>query len=201
MWPQPDDAPPSLAAASETHSEYVPEERKWLLRLAHQSIESALTLIDIPIGSVSDHLSQSRGAFTTIYVNRELRGCVGYVMPVAPLYRTVWETARAAAFSDTRFPAITVDELPNLAVSLSILSSLTPISAEEIEIGRHGLVVAHEGHRGLLLPQVPGEHGWDRVTFLEQTCRKAGLPANAWQRGAKLEAFTAELFGDRPDLV
>ena len=200
MWPQPEDEPPSLAAASETHCEYLPEERKWLLQLAHQSIESALKLIDIPIGIVSDHLSESRGAFTTIFVHRNLRGCVGYVMPVAPLYRTIWETARAAAFSDTRFPAISMEELPNLEVSLSILSPLTPISPEAVEIGRHGLVVTHEGHRGLLLPQVPGEHGWDRVTFLEQTCRKAGLPANAWKLGAKLEAFTAELFGDKPDL-
>ena len=82
-------------------------------------------------------------------------------------------------------------------VSLSILSPLRVITPEEVEIGRHGLVVSQGGRRGLLLPQVPVEHQWDRVTFMEQTCRKAGLPLDAWRQGATLEAFTAEVFGDR----
>jgi uncharacterized protein (TIGR00296 family) len=84
-----------------------------------------------------------------------------------------------------------------LGVSLSILSPLRVITPEEVEIGRHGLVVSHGGRRGLLLPQVPVEHQWDRATFMEQTCRKAGLPLDAWRQGATLEAFTAEVFGDR----
>ena len=82
-------------------------------------------------------------------------------------------------------------------MSLSILSRLEPVEPEEIEIGRHGLLVTFGAYRGLLLPQVAVEHGWDRITFLEQTCKKAGLPQNAWQAGAKLEVFTAEVFGDR----
>ena len=84
-----------------------------------------------------------------------------------------------------------------MGVSLSILSPLRVIAPEEVEIGRHGLVVSQGGRRGLLLPQVPVEHQWDRVTFIEQTCRKAGLPLDAWRLGATLEAFTAEVFGDR----
>jgi uncharacterized protein (TIGR00296 family) len=84
-----------------------------------------------------------------------------------------------------------------LDVSLSILSPLRVITPEEVEIGRHGLVVSQGGRRGLLLPQVPVEHQWDRATFMEQTCRKAGLPLDAWRQGATLEAFTAEVFGDR----
>ena len=83
-----------------------------------------------------------------------------------------------------------------MQVSLSVLSPPQPIQADQIEIGRHGLLVSLGLYRGLLLPQVPVEHGWDRIQFLEQTCRKAGLPLNAWQTGAKLEAFTAEVFSD-----
>jgi len=80
---------------------------------------------------------------------------------------------------------------------LSILTPPEPISPDAVEIGRHGLLISMGGFRGLLLPQVPIEHGWDRITFFEQTCRKAGLPRDAWQKGAKIEAFTAEVFGEK----
>jgi len=94
---------------------------------------------------------------------------------------------------------VTRVEAPDLKVSLSVLSIPEPIQPEAIEIGRHGLLVSMGPHRGLLLPQVPLEHGWDRVTFLEQACKKAGLPTDAWRTGANLEAFTAEVFGDQPE--
>src|SRR5262249_23298248 len=139
---------------------------------------------------------EPRGAFTTLYHQGILRGCVGYVEPVASLYRTVIETAQAAAFNDSRFTPLTQDELSELQVSLSILSKAKSILAEQVEIGHHGLVISQFGHRGLLLPQVPIEHNWDRITFLQQTCRKAGLPSDAWQKGATIEAFTAEVFAD-----
>jgi AmmeMemoRadiSam system protein A len=189
---------PHLGAsvASAEPCEFTPQERITLLHLAHESIESALEGHEIPLEAPLPHLAEPRGAFTTIYIRRQLRGCVGYVFPTASLYRTVAETARAAAFEDTRFWPVTREEVPELQVSLSILSPLRPIKPEEVEVGRHGLLVSQHGHRGLLLPQVPIEHGWDRVTFLEQTCRKAGLPLDAWQKGAALEAFTAEVFGD-----
>ena len=117
-------------------------------------------------------------------------------MPVAPLYRAVAETARAAAFEDSRFLPVTKEEAPRLEVSLSVLSGLFPIHPEAVEVGRHGLVISQGGRRGLLLPQVPTENGWDRETFLEQSCRKAGLPGDAWRKGAGIEAFTAEVFSD-----
>jgi AmmeMemoRadiSam system protein A len=177
-------------------NEYSPKERALLLRLAHRAIESDLEQRALSLEPPSAHLAQPRGVFTTIYLLGELRGCVGYVFPVAPLYRAVAETARAAASQDTRFSPVTRDEAPHLAVSLSVLSPLKQIDPEQVRIGRHGLVVTLAGQRGLLLPQVPVEHGWDRLTFLEQTCRKAGLPADAWKRGATVEAFTAEVFGD-----
>jgi AmmeMemoRadiSam system protein A len=122
---------------------------------------------------------------------------VGYVLPVSPVYRAVADTARAAAFEDTRFRPVTLAEAPHLEIELSILSPPQPISADAVEIGRHGLLISMAGRRGLLLPQVPTEHNWDRITFLEQTSRKAGLPLDAWQKGATIEAFTAEVFGEK----
>ena len=122
---------------------------------------------------------------------------MGYVLPVSPVYRAVADTARAAAFEDMRFRPVTPPEARELEIELSILSPPRPISADAVEIGRHGLLISMAGRRGLLLPQVPTEHNWDRATFLEQTCRKAGLPLDAWQHGATIEAFTAEIFGDK----
>ena len=182
--------------SSPAPAEYSVEERDLLLRLAHQAILSAFEDRRLPEVSFSPHLSELRGVFTTLYLQENLRGCVGYAMPVAPLHRAVAETARAAAVEDSRFWPVTNEEAPQLKVSLSILSPLVPVRPEDVEVGRHGLVVALGSHRGLLLPQVPLEHDWDRETFLEQTCRKAGLPLNAWRKGATLEAFTAEVFGD-----
>lgn len=197
MSPQPEHMAAPAALAGARQNEFTPEERAVLLRLAHESILSALERREISLSPPSPHLDEPRGAFTTIYFHGTLRGCVGYVFPVASLYRTVAETARAAAFEDTRFSPVSPQEAPELDVSLSILSPLRVITPEEVEIGRHGLVVSHGGRRGLLLPQVPVEHRWDRATFMEQTCRKAGLPLDAWRQGATLEAFTAEVFGDR----
>jgi uncharacterized protein len=197
MSPQPEHMAPPAALAGARQNEFTPEEHAVLLRLAHESILSALERREISLTPPSPHLDEPRGAFTTIYFHGNLRGCVGYVFPVASLYRTVAETARAAAFEDTRFSPVSPQEAPELGVSLSILSPLRVITPEEVEIGRHGLVVSHGGRRGLLLPQVPVEHQWDRATFMEQTCRKAGLPLDAWRQGATLEAFTAEVFGDR----
>lgn len=186
---------PSAQPLGSEGQEFSPEERSLLLRLAHEAIESALENRKIPADPPSAHLAQPRGVFTTIYLRDELRGCVGYVMAVTSLYRAVIETARAAASEDSRFRPVTRIEAPELKVSLSILSPLSPVVPDQIEVGRHGLVVSWAGHRGLLLPQVPTEHHWDRVTFLEQTCRKAGLPMDAWKMAA-LEAFTAEVFGE-----
>jgi AmmeMemoRadiSam system protein A len=201
MSPQPENLAAAPAASCNSvaagQNEFTPEERALLLKLAHESILSALERREISLTPPSPHFSELRGAFTTIYFQGQLRGCVGYVLPVFSLYRTVAETARAAAFEDTRFSPVTLAEAAALEVSLSILSPLKAVQPEEVEIGVHGLVVADGGRRGLLLPQVPVEHHWDRLTFIEQTCHKAGLPRDAWQQGATLEAFTAEVFGDR----
>jgi AmmeMemoRadiSam system protein A len=176
-------------------------ERRWLLKLAHEAILSVVELRELEDFSRAPHLEEPRGAFTTIYLHGSLRGCVGYVFPLKSLYEAVIDTARASSFEDARFLPVTKQEAVQLEISLSILSSLQPVNPgtieAEIEVGRHGLLLAHHGRRGLLLPQVPVEQGWDRITFLEQTCRKAGLPVDGWKNGATIEAFTAEVFGDR----
>jgi AmmeMemoRadiSam system protein A len=191
--------------------------RQLLLRIAHSAIASGLAgaplpdsptallsrlaLSSPPAGPDSDSvfwpgLVEHRGVFTTLYLHGQLRGCVGYALPIQPLYQAVGETARAAAFEDTRFWPLTAAEAPELKISLSVLSPLFPIAPGAVEVGRHGLLISDGMRRGLLLPQVPVEHGWDRETFLAQTCRKAGLPEDAWQKSTTIEAFTAEVFGD-----
>jgi AmmeMemoRadiSam system protein A len=177
--------------------EFSREERTLLLQLAHESILSALDNREISAEPPTAHLAEPRGAFTSLYLHGDLRGCVGYVLPVGSVYRAVIETARAAAFEDTRFYPVTLEEARELEVELSILSPPRPILAVAVEVGRHGLLVSMAGQRGLLLPQVPTERNWDRITFLEQTCRKAGLPLDAWKQGAMIEAFTAEVFGEK----
>ena len=177
--------------------EFSPEERALLLKLAHESILSVLEQREIPLQPPNSHLAEARGVFTSLHLKENLRGCVGFVLPVNSVYRAVAETARAAAFEDTRFYPVKIEEAPQLEIELSILSPPQPARAEDIEVGRHGLLISMAGQRGLLLPQVAVEHNWDRVTFLQQTCHKAGLPSDAWRIGATIETFTAEIFGDQ----
>jgi len=179
------------------HCEYSQQERALLLHVAHESIVAALENHKIALDPPSDHLSQKRGVFASLYIEGELRGCVGFLQAVDSVYRAVAEAARAAAFEDTRFNPVMLEEARHLQIELSILSSMRAIAAEDVDVGRHGLLISMHGRRGLLLPQVAIEHNWDRVTFLEHTCRKAGLPHDAWQKGAKIEAFTAEVFGEK----
>ena len=167
-----------------------------LLHIAHESIIALVEGRDVSFPVPSPHLAEPRGIFTTIYSAHKLRGCVGFPVATLPLFKAVTETSRAAASKDPRFPRVSLPEARNLRISISVLSPLSSIIPAEVEIGRHGLVISQGMRRGLLLPQVPVEHGWDRNTFLEQTCVKAGLPPDAWQRGARIEAFTAEVFGD-----
>jgi AmmeMemoRadiSam system protein A len=182
--------------SSQDSAEYSPEERRILLRLAHESIGAALNDLRLDLTPPSEHLAEPRGAFTTLHLHHRLRGCIGYVLSPQSLYRTVAETARAAAFDDPRFEPVTLAEAEELQIEISVLSVPQPITPEQVVVGKHGLVVMQGNRRGLLLPQVPVEWGWDRETFLAQTCMKAGLDPDAWRRGAELQAFTAEVFGE-----
>jgi AmmeMemoRadiSam system protein A len=187
----------AVSSAEVSRQEFSSTERDLLLRLAHDSISSALQRRELSLDPPTPHLAEHRGAFTSLYLRGELRGCVGYALPASSVYRAVAETARAAAFDDNRFSPVTEDQAPHLEIELSILSPPQPILAEAVEVGRHGLLINQHGRRGLLLPQVAVEHQWDRITFLEQGCRKAGLPPDAWRKGASIQAFSAEIFGDK----
>ena len=176
--------------------EYSREERKQLLCLAHDAIWASLDAGELNFSAPSEHLAQRRGAFTTLHLRGHLRGCVGYIVSAHSLWQTVAETAAAAAFDDARFDPVTRDEAALLEIEISVLSPMLPISPEDVIVGVQGLLITDGIKRGLLLPQVPIEHRWDRDTFLAQTCIKAGLPPDAWRNTAKLLAFTAEVFGE-----
>src|SRR5579871_2162091 len=139
----------SLSPDDDKHShqpaEYSPEERRILLRLAHQSIEAALNALRLDLTPPNQHLAQPRGAFTTLHLHGRLRGCIGYVLSPQSLFRTVAETARAAAFDDPRFQPVTLREAEELQVEISVLSPLQPITPEQVVIGKHGLVVMQGG--------------------------------------------------------
>jgi len=173
------------------------KEKEELLGVARGTIEGYVRDRKVPaVSGLSGRLAAPGAAFVTLKKKGRLRGCIGYTEAVAPLFKVVQECAVAAATEDPRFPPVAPAELSSIDLEISVLTPLVPVRADEVEVGRHGLMVSHLGRRGLLLPQVPVELGWDRETFLEQTCVKAGLPPDAWRRGATLQAFTAEVFGE-----
>ena len=174
------------------------EEKRFLLRLALTSLEAAVRgEVPLPPVEIPPRLRERGGAFVSLHKKGLLRGCVGYVQAANPLYRTVLEVAAAAALHDPRFEPVRPEELPDLEVEISVLSPCRTARPEEIEVGVHGLMITSGPIRGLLLPQVAVEHHWSRERFLEETCRKAGLPLDAWQKDAKIEVFTAEVFNER----
>jgi AmmeMemoRadiSam system protein A len=173
-------------------------QRNRLLAIARRALEGYIGAGKIPSEvEVGGKLAAPGAAFVTLTKNGRLRGCIGYTEAVAPLFKVVQECAVAAATEDPRFPPVSPAELPSLRVEISVLTPMFPIRPEEVEVGRHGLMVTQGRRRGLLLPQVPVEWGWDRETFLDQVCVKAGLEPSAWRRGATLRAFTAEVFGEQ----
>jgi len=175
-------------------------EREELLRLARGSVETAVKerkLVALP-ASQPEALQEARGAFVTLKERGELRGCIGYITPIKSLVETVRDVAAAAAVEDRRFQPVSESELGQLNYEISVLSPIRRVTnVKQIKIGRHGLIMKKGDYEGLLLPQVPLEQGWDRNTFLEQTCLKAGLPPRAWQdEDTDIFMFSALVFGD-----
>ena len=176
---------------------FTPEQQRALLELAREAVTAAVTQQAMrALADIDAAFQQPLGAFVTLHKHGELRGCIGYIEPIFPLHETIARGGEAAALQDPRFPVVTAAELPHLEIEISVLSPLAPIAPEEVVVGTHGLVVEKGGARGLLLPQVPVEWNWNREQFLASTCRKAGLPMDAWQKGAKLYGFTAEVFSE-----
>lgn len=170
-----------------------------LLMLARASIECVLN--DSPMKR-AQHLDKSlrepAGAFVTLHLRGELRGCIGYIEPRFPLHETIEEAAQKAAFEDPRFLPLSSEEFNDVEIEISVLSPLRKISdISEIEVGTHGLVVDAGYTRGLLLPQVATEYGWGRDQFLSHTCRKAGLPADAWKKkDVTISIFSSRVFSE-----
>jgi len=172
------------------------DEKKELLQLAHSTIELFVSENKIPeYKTKNTNLIEKKGAFVTLKKNGRLRGCIGFIEPRLPLYQSIMQTAIYAACRDARFLPVSQDELDELEVEISVLSPLQKISDPKlVMVGKHGLVIAKNGKKGLLLPQVPVENHWDQQTFLEQTCIKAGLPKDAWKTGADIFVFEAVIF-------
>ncbi len=176
------------------------EEKRALLVLARRAIEADLAGERPPeVGISTPALEEKCGAFVTLHEGGRLRGCIGYVVAVKPLYVTVREMAVQASQHDPRFPPVQASELPDIDIEISVMSPLKVVDdVSEIVVGRDGLVVQDGSRSGLLLPQVATEYGWDRQTFLEHTCMKAGLPTDAWKRDdVTIFRFSAEVFGEK----
>jgi len=173
------------------------EEKKILHHIAKTVIESKARGKPVPEFKIeSPLLKENRGAFVTIHKKGQLRGCIGYIEAYKPLHKTIEEMAEAAAFRDPRFPPVSEKELQDLDIEISVLTPLRKIKdVNEIEVGKHGIYIKKGWYSGLLLPQVATEYGWDRQTFLEHTCLKAGLPPNAWKdKDTEIYIFSADIF-------
>jgi len=175
-----------------------PQQRRTLLHVARHALRHAVGAGPSPDLETDDpDLLQDSGAFVTLTLNGQLRGCIGHIQPVYPLIETVALMAREAALEDPRFMPVTRDEEPRISLEISVMSPVTPVpDLELIEVGRHGLVVEQGMRRGLLLPQVATEWGWTRKEFLQHTCMKAGLPGDAYLKGAQVSWFEAEVFNE-----
>jgi AmmeMemoRadiSam system protein A len=172
----------------------------YLLKLSRQTIQEFLQFGRKPNESLSgEKFIQKQGVFVTLRKQKLLRGCVGYAIPLFPLYQAIIRCSVAAATEDPRFAPLTLQELPEIGIEISVLSCLQELDdPQKIEIGTHGLVISHKGKRGLLLPHVSLEYGWDRERFLQETCCKAGLSPDEWQKGAKIECFSSFVFKEKP---
>lgn len=182
------------------------DEGKFLVRLARRTIEHYLrTGKKLPQPKVPEKLRERRGVFVTLEKRGELRGCIGYPLPVLALVEAVIDSAISSAVSDPRFPPLELEELPDTTIEVSVLTLPEEIKVSDprdypknIQIGKHGLIVEWRGYSGLLLPQVPVEWGWDAEEFLSQTCMKAGLMPDCWlDEGVKISRFSAQIFAEK----
>ncbi len=173
-------------------------QQRELLALARFAIRRLLEKSGQPTPEARDpKLKENRGVFVTLKVDGQLRGCIGHPLPVMPLDRAVVEVAEAAAAEDFRFEPLRPEELNRLRIEISVLSPPRRVKdSRSVEVGRHGIIVSKGGNKGLLLPQVPVEYGWDGETFLRHGCLKAGLDEEEWKRGASIEVFTAQVFSE-----
>lgn len=176
------------------------EEKRLLLKLARDTIVQYLKDRKRPgLPKVEGVLAEKCGAFVTLHKKGQLRGCIGNIVGLRPLVETIQEMAITSATGDPRFHPVRPEEMKDIDIEISVLSPIRRIKdVTEIEVGSHGIIISSGPYRGLLLPQVATEYGWDRDTFLTHTCLKAGLPPEAWkQPDTIIEIFSAEVFGEK----
>jgi len=176
------------------------EEQKKLLQIARKTILDELRKGKIERETAtSDGLGRPCGAFVSLHKLGQLRGCIGTFTSPRPLVDTIQEMALSSSQKDPRFPPVREDEMPDIDIEISVLSPLKEIKdVNEVEVGKHGIYITKGFYSGVLLPQVATEYGWDRETFLDHTCMKAGLPPGTWkEEGVKIEIFEAQVFGEK----
>jgi len=175
-------------------------QRSLLLQIARSSIAAVLDghPPQVDESAIDETLRKPSGAFVTLKTKTEdLRGCIGSIHPIAPLYQAVSMSAVNAAFRDPRFHPLQKDEFDRIVLEISVMGPIVPCAADDIVVGRDGLIISHGRNAGLLLPQVAIEYKWTREEFVQHTCIKAGLPPDAWQNNAcRIEKFEAEVFGE-----
>jgi AmmeMemoRadiSam system protein A len=175
------------------------KEKEILLKAARESILQEFSECDVTKVDYKAYpkLKMELGAFVTLHIKGDLRGCIGYIIAQKPLFETIVEAAKHSAFGDPRFPELIRDELDEVEIEISVLSEFVPIKTyEEIEVGKHGLLL-EEGGRAVLLPQVATEQNYNRAQFLTALCHKAGLYGNYWkERMLNIKIFTALVFSE-----
>jgi AmmeMemoRadiSam system protein A len=174
------------------------QERRELLSIAHEAIAARLRGREPRLRPNSARLTALRAAFVCLKVGGRLRGCIGQLTATGPLWETVRDMAVEAAFADPRFMPLSERELPQIKIEVSVLSEMEILDEPgRVEVGRHGLYIKQGRRGGVLLPQVATELGWDRETFLAETCLKAGLEPDCWKRPeTEVYVFTAAVFGE-----
>jgi uncharacterized protein len=180
-------------------AELTDPEKKELLALARETIKKYLAGGERETPPAARPVfKEKRGVFVTLHRAGELRGCIGYPLPLKALGEAVTEMAIAAATEDPRFPSVTAAELPELDLEISVLTVPQRVAGpEKVQVGRDGIIISKGFQRGLLLPQVPVEQGWDLEQYISYGCRKAGLAPDEWKRGVQIEVFQAVVFGEK----
>ncbi len=187
-----------------------PKDGQALIRLARDAISSTLIKRKIEISDdIKKKFSEKSGVFVTLYKGDELRGCIGYTEAIFPMWQAVTKAALAAAFEDPRFPRIENNEMDKIRIEMSVLTEPELIDVKdpnkyfnEIEVGKHGLIVDYSYYKGLLLPQVATEYNWDVSTFLDNTCLKAGLPRDMWRNiKCRIYRFEAKIFKEEKENI
>jgi uncharacterized protein len=172
-------------------------EKLILLSTARESISSKLEKRNPEYPEATDSLYKALGSFVTLHINGKLRGCIGHMIPVKALIDDIKILAKESAFHDPRFPSLSLKELKNIEIEISVLSPLKDSIPDDVIVGKHGIIMKNGYNSGVLLPQVPVEQGWNREEFLSNTCRKAGMHMDCWKDpDTQIETFTAVIFSE-----